>query len=61
MIAKELRTKSKEELNEELKSLKKEIESTMENIIKGKEKNLRKMKALRKDIARVHTVLKEEK
>jgi len=60
MFAKELRNKTKEELNEQVKSLEKEIKEIMDNIIKGKEKNIMKTGKVRKDIARIKTVLKEK-
>jgi len=59
MYAKELRNKTKEELNEQIKSLNKEIKEVMDSFIKGKEKNVKKSGKLRKDIARVKTVLQE--
>jgi large subunit ribosomal protein L29 len=60
MPAKDLREKSKEELIEHRASLQKEIEGSMEDILKGKEKNVKKIRELRKDIARVLTILKEK-
>ena len=57
----ELRKKTTEELKETVKSLKKDTEGVMNNLIKGKEKNVRKIGVLRKDLARVMTVLKEKK
>lgn len=59
MYAKELRNKTKEELHEQIKSLEKEIKEVMEKLIKGKEKNVKKSGNLRRDIARVKTVLAE--
>ena len=61
MKATELRTKTKEELNALVKSIKKDIEEVMQNILKGKEKNLKKPHALKKDLARVQTILAEGK
>ena len=60
MPAKDLREKNKEELLEHKASLQKEIEGSMEDILKGKEKNVKKIRELRKDIARVLTILKEK-
>jgi large subunit ribosomal protein L29 len=60
MYAKELRNKTKEELNEQVKTLEKEIKEIIDNIIKGKEKNIMKTGKVRKDIARIKTVLKEQ-
>ena len=48
MELKEIRNKSIEELN------------SMEGIILGKDKNLRKVRAIRKDLARVLTVKNEQ-
>ncbi|KKS17474.1 MAG: coiled-coil [candidate division WWE3 bacterium GW2011_GWC1_41_7] len=60
MELKEIRNKSIEELNETVKDLKKQIEDSMEGIILGKDKNLRKVRAIRKDLARVLTVKNEQ-
>jgi len=59
MNAKELRKKTKEELHEQIKSLEKEIKEVIDSLIKGKEKNVKKSGNLRRDIARVKTVLQE--
>jgi ribosomal protein L29 len=56
----ELRNKTVEELNEQTKSLKKEVSEVMNTVLKGKEKNFKKATKLRRDIARVLTVLKEK-
>lgn len=60
MQVKELRNKTKEELHEMTKKLRKDGEEVMNSLIKGKEKNLKKMRSFRKDLARVLTVLKEK-
>ncbi len=60
MKVKEFKDKTEQELNDTLKNLKKEIDKTMDSIIKGKEKNLKKVRLLRKDVARVVTVIKEK-
>ena len=55
MKATELRTKTKEELNALVKSIKKDIEEVMQHILKGKEKNIkaakREIKKKRRKIA----------
>ena len=61
MQAKELRTKSKDELQKELENLKKELEKRMLEIYKGKEKNVVKTRFLRRDLARINTILSEKK
>jgi large subunit ribosomal protein L29 len=60
MNAKELKEKSKEELLELNRSYQKEIEGTMDDMFKGKEKNVKKVRNLRKDIARVLTVINQK-
>ncbi|MFZ5424693.1 MAG: 50S ribosomal protein L29 [Patescibacteria group bacterium] len=56
----ELRSKTKEELLEMLDSLKIDYKNAGEDLIKGNEKNLKVQKYLRKDIARVKTILREK-
>jgi len=60
MNAKELRNKTENELNKQLKSLKGDLESFSTNVLQGKEKNVKKGVFIRKDIARVRTVLNEK-
>ena len=61
MKAKDIRTKNTKELIKELKDKNKELEKLMLNVYKGKEKNLGAPRFLRKDIARIKTVLAEKK
>jgi len=60
MYAKELKSKSLTELNKQLKDLKKDLETFASNVLQGKEKNVKKGLFIRKDIARVKTVLNEK-
>ena len=61
MQAKDLRAKQIDELKKDLSDLKKKLEDTMNQVYKGKEKNLVQAKFIRKDIARVNTVINEKK
>ena len=60
MQAKDIRQKNLKELNKELNDKKKELEKHMGDVYKGKEKNLKKAKFIRKDIARIKTVISEK-
>jgi len=60
MTVAELRAKSKEELVLELKKLRAEQTKKREDLIKGKDKKTSGVSLLRKDIARVSTILKEK-
>ena len=51
---------TKEELTENLKKLKLDLQKASEEVLKGKEKNTSKIRKLRKEIARVLTSLKKE-
>lgn len=57
----ELRKKTEQELNETLKKLVKESDENRLNILKGKEKNVKKGSLLKKQIAQVKTVLTEKR
>lgn len=57
---KDLRKKTAKELVEQLSSLKKELRETSIAVLQGKEKNVRKPRKLRFDLARMLTVLKEK-
>ncbi len=61
MNVKEIRNKTEQELKEQIVNLNKEIEDAMGKIIKGKDKNTVKVRKLRKDLARIMTVLNEQK
>ena len=56
----DLRKKKKEELEKLLGSIKKDLEKYTSDVIGGKEKNTAKIKSLKKDYARVQTLLKEK-
>jgi ribosomal protein L29 len=60
MNLKELRSKTIEELNELLKEANKTIGETKMSILKNKEKNVKKVLFLRKDIARLSTLIREK-
>lgn len=60
MKMKDIRNKSENELKKQANDLKKELEVFVSNILQGKEKNVKKGRFLRKDIARVKTVLNEK-
>ncbi len=57
----ELRKKTEQELTETLKKLIKESDENRLNILKGKEKNVKKGSLLKKQIAQVKTVLTEKR
>ena len=59
MNTKELRNKTENELNKQLKSLKGDLEAFSSNVLQGKEKNVKKGLFIRKDIARIKTLLNE--
>lgn len=61
MMSQELRTKSIKELEELLVSKKTEILENSKNILKGSEKNVKKNVPLRKEVARILTILNEKK
>ncbi len=56
----ELRKKNIEDLKKELVEKTKTIEKFMMDVYKGKEKNLVKSRSLRKEIARIKTLLAEK-
>jgi large subunit ribosomal protein L29 len=60
MQAKDLRSKSNTELLEQLKNLRKELKEVSMSVLSRKEKNVKKPRDARKDIARVLSVLKEK-
>jgi ribosomal protein L29 len=61
MLASELRQKSKEELVDLVKKTREDIEKAVTNTLQGKEKNVKKTGFMRKDVARIKTVLGELK
>ena len=60
MQAKDLRPKKEQELLEQLKSLRKELKEISMSVLNRKEKNVKKPRNLRKDIARILSILKEK-
>ena len=60
MQAKDLRPKKEKELLEQLKSLRKELKEISMSVLNRKEKNVKKPRNLRKDIARILSILKEK-
>lgn len=60
MKSQELRAKTVVELSEILNSKRLEIQSNSINVVKGSEKNIKKNLYLRKEIARIKTILNEK-
>ena len=58
---KDIKQKKDKELIEILAKTKKELEDTVANTLQNKEKNVKKSKYLKKDIARILTVMNESK
>lgn len=56
----EFRKKTIEELKKEIINLEKEIQKVVSDILQKKEKNVKKASQIRKDIARVKTLLAEK-
>jgi ribosomal protein L29 len=61
MTIAELRQKTITELNDLVKKTHKDAEDVSLNMLQGKEKNVKKVGALRKEIARMKTLLNEKK
>lgn len=61
MKADELRQKSIDELNKTLEKQRGEMEKLMLDIVQKKEKNFRKAKVLRAEIARINSVISEKR
>ncbi len=61
MKAEELRVMSDEELEEKLKELREELFNLRFQLATGQLKNVKRIKEVKKDIARVHTILNERK
>lgn len=59
--AKDLRTKTEEELKEMLQNLAEEIKTSVSSVMDGSSKDTGKTKRLRRDVARIKTVLNEKK
>lgn len=56
----EFRNKTIEELKQEIINLEKEIQKVVSDILQKKEKNVKKSSQIRKDIARIKTLLTEK-
>lgn len=61
MNMKDIRNKTESELNKQIKEIKKDLETFVSNILQKKEKNVKKGMFLRKDLAKIKTVLNERK
>lgn len=61
MYAAELRAKTIEELKAELLNKKKELTEFYTSVLQNKEKNVKKAVAIKKEIARINTVINEKK
>jgi ribosomal protein L29 len=61
MNIKDIRNKTESELNKQIKEIKKDLETFVSNILQKKEKNVKKGMFLRKDLAKIKTVLNERK
>ncbi len=59
-MMKDYRNKTIEELKSILLEKKKEVQDIAIKILKNKEKNVKKVSAIKKDIARIQTVMKEK-
>lgn len=57
----ELRQKSKEELVKQLQDNKEKMRQLRFDLVAGRVKNVREIRIIKKDIARILTILKEEK
>jgi ribosomal protein L29 len=60
-MSQELRTKTVKDLEDLIISKKNEIVENSKNIVKGSEKNVKKNLFLRKEVARIKTILNEKK
>jgi len=60
METKEIRQKSKEELEKILKELREKQRSLKFDLVAGKVKNVREIRQIKKDIARISSVVKEK-
>jgi ribosomal protein L29 len=56
----ELRKKNIDDLKKDLEKVKKDKQKTVSDVLQKKEKNVKKVGLLRKDIARIQTVLNEK-
>lgn len=56
----EIRQKNESELNELIRKTRSDIENIAKDVLQQKEKNVKKVGFLRKDIARMKTILREK-
>ncbi len=56
----EIRQKNESELNELIRKARSDIENIAKDVLQQKEKNVKKVGFLRKDIARMKTILREK-
>ena len=60
MKAADLRSKSEQEMKELIQKTKRELEDIVSNVLKGKEKNVKKINRLKREVARIKTLLGEK-
>ena len=60
MVVTDLKNKNIKDLKEELTKLEKDLQKVVSDLLQKKEKNVKKASFLRKDIARIKTVLNEK-
>ena len=60
MLAKEIRVKTVKELHKDLKKLRLDLEMLKMQINAGKSKDIKQKRVLRKDIAKVKTIISEK-
>jgi len=60
MVVTDLKNKNIKDLKEELTKLEKDLQKVVSDILQKKEKNVKKASFLKKDIARIKTVLNEK-
>jgi ribosomal protein L29 len=60
MEIKDMKKMKKEELEKELQKMENELQVVKKDVRSGKEKNVKKSLRIKKNIARIHTVLNEK-
>lgn len=60
IYAADLRSKTKEELSDQLKKLKAELAQKKQSLLLGKDKKLSNIVVMRRDVARITTVSREK-
>lgn len=61
MTAQELKTKTRQELEEALRNARGQLREWRFHVHRGEEKQVRKLRLLRRDLARILTILKQAK